>query len=112
MIPEKIQEIITRYRQSAIAMGAKNIATANAASQALRECFQVLRQTEEGMAAIASLMYDEDQAVRLSAAADCLRWTPDVARPVLEELRDSDGPWSHAAKWVLIEFAKGRLPPE
>jgi hypothetical protein len=105
-----IQELVTEFREAAIGMGIRRVPAANAAARKVRACYKLLRNTEEGRDSLLSLVDDEDPAVRLNAAGACLSWAPERARPILEELRDSDGLWSFEAKWTLIEFDKGRRP--
>ena len=50
-----------------------------------------------------------DQRERCTAAAHSLQWTPETARGVLEDLRDSNGRNSFEAEMVLREYDNGRL---
>jgi hypothetical protein len=104
-----IQELVAEFHEGALGMGNRDVAAANAAAKRVRNSYKVLRETEAGRIALLSLMEDEDPAVRLNAAGACLRWAPECARPVLEELRDSNGLWSFEAKWTLIGYDKGHL---
>jgi hypothetical protein len=105
-----IADLIEKYRQNAIGMG--NISDpkkANKCHDAVHACYKVLRETKEGREAIIRLLKDAQPEVRCGAAAHSLQWVPELARPVLEALRDSWGPCSFEAEMVLKEYDKGRL---
>ena len=107
----KLEETLQSYREAAIGHADPDPAKANVWHGRLHACYKVLRETEEGRKAIASLMADADPRVRGWAAAHCLQWFPKSARVVLEELRDEDVPWqvSFDAEMTLKEYDKGRL---
>jgi hypothetical protein len=72
----------------------------------------VLAESEEGRAAVCSLMDDPRPAVRLWSAAAVLFWDADAARPTLIEIRDAPMTYDlHAitAKHTLLEFDAGTL---
>lgn len=77
----------------------------------MRAQHSVLRSSEAGRNAIASLLSDSRAAVRVWAAGDVLAWDEQSARQVLEALRDSPDVGLHAvsAKYTLREFDAGRL---
>lgn len=105
-----IKEIIEQYRQGAIGTG--NISDPKKANKSARQmiaAYRILRETTEGQQAIVSLLKDEEPSVRCNAAAQCIQWTPEVARRVLETLRDAQGPFSFEAEMTLNEYDKGRL---
>jgi len=105
-----IEDLIARYRQSAIATGnVSDPKIANKGAKQLHGCYKVLRDSEVGRQALIGLMDDPEPSVRCWAAAECLQWKPDVARRVLESLRDSQGAFSFDAEMTLEEFDKGRL---
>jgi hypothetical protein len=68
-----------------------------------------LRTTDAGRAGVEALLADPDPNVQLLAATHVLAWAPELGRPILERLRDSDSPCSFDAKWTLVEFDGGRL---
>ena len=69
-----------------------------------------LSSTDDGRAAIAELLTDEDPSVRMVAATYALRWEEAGARQVLEHIRDTDpGLRAVTAKWTLREWDAGRL---
>jgi len=71
--------------------------------------YKILRATNEGREAIIALMQDEEPAVRCGAASHSLQWAPEIAREVLEALRDSPGSCKFEAQMILTEYDKGRL---
>jgi hypothetical protein len=68
-----------------------------------------LRTTEEGRAALMSLMLHDDRGVRLGAAAECTPFAPDQSRVILRELIDPRGRHSLDAEMTLKELDAGRL---
>ncbi len=71
---------------------------------------KTLSATEDGQAAISSLLTDDDVAVRLCAATYSLRWNEGPARTVLEDIRDNDQSLhSMTARYTLKEWDAGRL---
>jgi hypothetical protein len=74
-----------------------------------------LESSTDGRAAIAGLMTDTRPTVRLWSAAAVLFWDEALARPALEELRESPlryGLHSITAKHTLLEYDAGRLSPD
>ena len=74
-----------------------------------------LEASADGRAAIAGLMTDTRPTVRLWSAASVLFWDEALARPTLEELRESPiryGLHSITAKHTLMEYDAGRLSPD
>ena len=106
---ESIQNCIERFRRAAIGSADPDPQKANECYDAVHACYKVLRESEEGREAIIALMQDEEPGVRCAAASHSLQWTPVVARQVLEDLRDSNGPFSFTSEMVLKEFDKGWL---
>jgi hypothetical protein len=93
-----------------------NVEASNALVKEAQELYLRLREASAGRQAIERLTKDPDRLVRLTAAAHSLKWNPDLARPVLEAIRDGggqDGPgWDIAgfnARWTLQTFDEGRL---
>jgi|GEM_PF-3010383 len=60
-----------------------------------------LRATEEGRAALVSLLLHEHRGVRLGVAAECAPFAPDQARVILRELIDPRGRHSFDAEMTL-----------
>lgn len=107
---ESIKDIVARYRQGAITTGdISDPKRANKGAKQLHTCYKVLRESEEGRKALMGLMEDSEPGIRCWAASQCLQWKPDVARRVLESLRNSQGPFSFGAEMTLKEFDNGRL---
>jgi HEAT repeat protein len=107
---QTIKEVVEQYRQGAIGTGdISDPKKANKSARQMIAAYRILRETEEGRQAIASLLQDDEPSVRCYAAAQCLQWKPDVAHRVLEALRDSQGPFSFDAEMTLKEYEKGRL---
>jgi len=107
-----IDELVEKYRQGAITTGDTSPKEANKGAKQLHNCYKILRESQEGRDALISLMEDPEPHVRCWVAAHCLQWKPDVARRVLEELRDSSQlVWwlSSEAKTILQEHDVGRL---
>jgi hypothetical protein len=78
----------------------------------LQDARAELQPTADGRAAIAGLMTDARPTVRLWSAAAVLFWDEALARPTLEELRESParyGLHSITAKHTLLEYDAGRL---
>lgn len=71
--------------------------------------YKELRSTAEGRDAIVALLDDEDVAVRLVAATDCLPWASERGIPVLEEIERADGRFAIDAKYTLLAFRAGTL---
>jgi hypothetical protein len=101
--------LIAEYRAGALQSSSSNPETSNAGHDRLHAAFKELRKTEPGRMEIERLMADEVPHVRLWAAAHCLTWANDRARPVLIELVLGRGPRSFDAKMTLEEFDKGTL---
>ena len=109
---KNICEILSGYRQAAAGAREKEPNKHNEWHMKCHTHYKCLRQTEAGKRGIAALLDDDDPYVRCRAAAHCLQWAPDVARPVLEKLRDDNTvEWQCAfdAEMVLQEYDKGRL---
>jgi hypothetical protein len=106
---DNVDELIERYRRAAVGHADPNPKKANKWHDELHVCYKALRETEEGRQSIISLMNDVERSVRCWAAAHSLQWEPDRARRVLEDLRDSSGPYSLSAEMTLAEYDKGRL---
>ena len=74
-----------------------------------------LDASADGRAAIAGMLTDTRPTVRLWSAAAVLFWDEALARPALEELRESPGRYglhSITAKHTLLEYDAGRLSPD
>ena len=105
-----VAELIQHYRQCAEGTSAATAREANRWHARLHACFQSLRHSPEGIEAMATLMTDPSEPVRLWAASHSLSLGVPSARSVLEQLRDT-GAWMAAfdAEMVLREFDAGRL---
>jgi hypothetical protein len=71
--------------------------------------YKAVRDREEGRTAIAELMDDTNDAVRLLAATHCLVWSQDRALEVLRELEAQPGPYGLDARYKLKGFLAGDL---
>jgi hypothetical protein len=110
MTPESANvKILNQYKQAAELTGHKSPDAANRSAKKLHELFKQLRTTEEGRAAIETLFSDPSPQVRCWASAHTLMWAPQLARHVLEELRDAKGRCSFDAEMILKQFDKGTL---
>lgn len=99
-----------QYRKGAV--GTADISDpekANKCQAQMHACYKILRETDAGRESIVALMSDVEPSVRCWAAAHSLQWRPQLARRVLEALRDSQGPYSFSAEMTLEEYDKGRL---
>ena len=104
-----VSELLENYRQAALGTAATDSGAANRWAAQLLLCRNALRETAEGRAGLLSLVRDVEPSVRCWAAAHCLQWAPEVAKPTLEALRDSEGPFGFDAAMTLREYEKGRL---
>ena len=106
---DSLQENLAAYREGAAGTANPKPKQANKSHDQMHVRYKVLRDSQEGREAIMSLLSDDDAHVRCWAAAHSLEWAPELARRVLESVRDSEGPCSFDAKMTLQEFDKGRL---
>lgn len=104
-----IAHMLKRYRDAADKTNNRDPSITNMWVDELRSWYKRLRETEEGRTAMTTLLTDASPDVRGWAATHVLSWAPEIARPVLENLRDSKGRRSFDAEIVLREFDKGRL---
>ncbi len=105
-----INVLIEKYRFNALGMDKiSDPKKSNKCHDEWHACYKILRETEEGRQAIIRLLQDTEPSVRCGAAAHCLQWVPEIARQVLETLRDSQGRCSFEAEMILNEYDKGRL---
>jgi len=102
-------QILGQYREAAELTGHTSPDFANQSAKKLHELYKQLRSTEEGRAAIETLLSDPSPHVRCWASAHALMWVPQLARHVLEELRDAKGRCSFDAEMILKQFDKGTL---
>ena len=102
-------QILKQYREAAELTGQTSSDVANWAAKKLHELYKQLRSSEEGKAAIETLLSDSSPHVRCWAGAHALMWAPQRARLVLEELRDAKGRCSFDAEMILKQFDKGTL---
>lgn len=105
----KVGQMLRQYREAAEKTRLPNPKEANIWADKLLKLYRRLRATEEGRTALATLLSDPSPDVRGWAATHVLGWAPEIARPVLEDLRDSKGRRSFDAEIVLREFDKGTL---
>ncbi len=108
-IEETIDQMLKQYRDAAEKTSNRDPNIANKWVDELLKWYKRLRETEEGRTAMITLLTDPSPDVRGWAATHVLGWRPEIARPVLENLRDSKGRRSFDAEIVLREFDKGRL---
>lgn len=109
-VEDPLADLREAYRGLAIAADiAPNPRVQHKRFNELHKVHKKLRSTQEGRLVIESLLADEAVSVRGWAAAHCLMWNPQAARPVLEDIRDGDEGWALDAKYTLIEFEAGRL---
>ncbi len=87
---ENVADALARYRDAAAGTGEREPKKANEWHNKMHACFKLLRETEAGRRGITSLISDRDPHVRCWAAAHSLQWAPEIARRVLEELRNRD----------------------
>jgi hypothetical protein len=86
---------------------------ANKLSDKLWDIGLKLERTDLGRRGLEELTNNPSPAVRLKAATRCLRWAPEFASSVLEEIEQRRGPeymaYPSLAKIVLTEYRAGRL---
>jgi len=112
--PESFQDLVGKFKQSAIdyylACDDENFAKQKKLVDRRREIIQRLDAFgAQGRLALMPLLADEDQGVRVLAAAFLLKVNPDEAIPVLREI--SKGPTYFqriAAGSFLDSYAKGK----
>jgi hypothetical protein len=104
-----IKQVLSEYRMAAVGVSCPDPKKANKCYKRVHACYKLLRQSETGRQMIMSLMSDEEPGVRCAAASHSLQWDETRARQILEQLRDSHGPFSFTSKMVLIEHDKGAL---
>jgi hypothetical protein len=105
----QVDDIIRKYRQAADNTRIQDPKVANRWARVLHKLYKKLSVTDEGKESILTLLSDPSPHVRCWAATHALEWAVPIARSVLEELRDSNGPCSFDATIVLRELDKGRL---
>ncbi len=106
---KNVSDMLIRYREAAEKTGNPVAKEANVWARRLHKHYKQLCTSEEGKAGIVALLSDPSPYVRCWAASHSLAWTPEIARHVLEELRDAKGPCSFTAEITLKEFEQGRL---
>src|SRR4051794_37307968 len=110
MFSQHLHELLAKYSEAAAGTSDTTPDVQYRWADKVHECYKSLRQSEEGRRGIIELMSDANANVRLWAASHSLQWTPDVARKVLENLRDTEAfPCSFNAEITLEEFKKGSL---
>jgi alpha-ketoglutarate-dependent taurine dioxygenase len=111
--PATVASLSTEYRTLVTAWDAArgNPQEANQVFAALHICYKRLRDSHAGREAITGLLNDPVIAVRLSAAAHCLSWEPDLAQKVLEDIErePTAGLYAVDAKWTLRSYRQGKL---
>jgi hypothetical protein len=109
-----VDELVQKYRDTTVA-AAEAAASPRRANRLFDENLVYARQlaaTGDGRAVIERLLDDPDMAVRMKAAAHALRWAPDRAEAVLEELAESRTNRAFEAKMTLREYRAGRMKLE
>ena len=109
MAPESIDDLLAGYREGANGTSSSDPKVANKWQRRMHGFYKKLRETEEGKAAIVSLLDDPSPHVRCWAGAHCLQWNTPAAMRTLEALRDGKGSCSFTAEITLREFDRGRL---
>ncbi len=104
-----VEALLKTYRDAAERTNDPNPKIANRWVDKMHKAYKQLRESEQGREAITTLLSDPNVDVRAWAASHVLRWAPQTARPVLEQIRDAKGRCSFDAEMVLREFDKGTL---
>lgn len=109
MIDQETDALLSEYRQAAEGTSHPDAREANKYHDQMHAAYRLLRNSEAGRAAIASLMSHGNPHVRCWSAAHSLQWQPESARSVLQKLHDENGPCSFDAEMTLDEYDKGHL---
>lgn len=99
----RYRELILEYRNE------PSVRLANRLANDVQREYLRLVASEDGRAAIVSLLDDGDRRVRLSSARGSLLFATDRARPVLEEIARGSDMSSFRAKIALSQFDDGSL---
>lgn len=106
-----VKNTLLEYEQAASAWDAtqSDARRANAVFDRMHILSNLLKQSEEGRRGLEGLLSHQNRGVRLAAAAVCLEWSPDIARPALRSLILPRGTHSLSAETTLREYDAGRL---
>ena len=109
--PDTIAELLVAYRSHALAWDAlgSDANKANPVFVQLHSIYKQLRTEPAGREGITTLMDDDNQAVRLSAAAHSLAWAREKAEKVLTAIESGPGLYAVSAKYTLKAFREGTL---
>ncbi|WP_139244610.1 hypothetical protein [Arthrobacter woluwensis] len=99
------------YREMAIAWShlSSEPRKANIAFRKHHVFAKAIRATAEGQQAILDLLNDSSEVVRLLAATDALKFSPDEAIRVLEELEQGSTLYAVDAEYTIRGFRDGTL---
>jgi hypothetical protein len=104
-----VADLLAQFQKAAANAADPDPRENNKWADRVRACYQVLRTSEEGKAGLIALLSDPNPHVRVWAGGYCLQWVPELARSVLEDVRDVDEAGAFEAEWTLIEFDRGTL---
>ncbi|MET3961096.1 hypothetical protein ABIE44_001030 [Marmoricola sp. OAE513] len=107
-----VERTLARYRDKAEAhapLTTDHVRKANRLFKAMHQLAKELRSTEEGRAALLTMLDHPLPGVRMNAAAECLPFAPDAAVPVIEAIEQLGVFESLSAKYTLIGYRNGTL---
>ncbi len=99
------QELLGEWGRARIA---HDVARFSRLHQQAHDQMKQLGTTALGRAELEASLADPDVWVRVAAAADVMRWAPDMARPVLDAIRRAGGEGSMDAAFALMQHDAGR----
>lgn len=106
---QRYRKLLSEWGQARMA---HDVGTASRLHQQAHDMTRQLGATSDGRAQVEAGLEDVDEWVRVGAAGDVIRWSPEIARPILDSIRSSgDGPAMDAA-FALMQYESGRLRRE